>query len=245
MADPDHPPPRRYVLERWHRAGQGASLRNFVFGTSDGLVTVLAFVAGVSASLAERRLVLLAGLSEMFAGALSMGLGALLGARAERDLYRRERAREAREVKEVPHLEREELREIYGKKGFSGDDLERVVDVLTANQERWIDTMMSEELGLAEPIESPLRAGLVVGLSYLLAAAVPLAPYLVLPLRAALAGSLVLTSIALFAVGVAKARFTQRKLARAGMETLVAGLAGTAVCYGIGQLAVLLIGRSP
>src|SRR6478672_9147680 len=95
--------------EHHEEAARGAALRNFVFGTSDGLVTVLAFVAGVSASLAERKLILLAGISEMFAGALSMGLGALLGTRAEHDLYERERAREEREVKEVPHLERDEL----------------------------------------------------------------------------------------------------------------------------------------
>src|SRR5262245_7780206 len=100
-----HPHPLRYQAERWHRAGAGASFRTFVFGNSDGVVTVLAFVAGVSASFASRHTVLLAGLAEMFAGALSMGMGAFLGARAERDLYRRERAREEREVREVPHLE--------------------------------------------------------------------------------------------------------------------------------------------
>jgi VIT1/CCC1 family predicted Fe2+/Mn2+ transporter len=109
----DHPHPARYSAERWHRAGSSASLRNFVFGSADGLVTVLAFVAGVSASFHDRAAVLLAGICEMFAGALSMGLGAFMGTRAEQDLYRRERAREEREVREVPHLEREELREIY------------------------------------------------------------------------------------------------------------------------------------
>jgi VIT1/CCC1 family predicted Fe2+/Mn2+ transporter len=227
--------------ETWHRAGQGAALRNFVFGSADGLVTVLAFVAGVSASLGDRRLVLLAGISEMFAGALSMGLGALLGSRAERDLYRRERAREEREVREVPHLEREELRQIYRQKGFEGEGLERVVDVLTANFDRWIDTMMAEELNLAPPSESPLKAGLVIGLSYLAAAAIPLFPYVLLPLRWALLGSLVSTGIALFAVGVAKARFTQRRPLRAGFETVAAGLLGTALCFGIGQATAALI----
>src|SRR5947209_1173699 len=119
----EHPHPGRYHAERWHRAASGAVLRNFVFGTADGLVTVLAFVAGVSASFASRHTVLLAGLAEMFAGALSMGMGAFLGARAERDLYRRERAREEREIREVPHLEREELREIYRRKGVEGEQL--------------------------------------------------------------------------------------------------------------------------
>jgi VIT1/CCC1 family predicted Fe2+/Mn2+ transporter len=243
-ADPPHPHPSRYTRERWHRAGQGESLRNFVFGTSDGLITVLAFVAGVSASLAQRHLVLLAGLSEMFAGALSMGLGAFLGARAERDLYHRERAREMREVREVPHLERDELRQIYRKKGFEGDELERVVDVLTATTKRWVDVMMAEELGLARPTSSATKAGVVVGLSYLVAASVPLLPYLFLPMRTALFASVVLTGVVLLAVGVGKARFTNRPPLRGAIETLLAGWAGTAVCWGIGQLASHLLGSN-
>jgi VIT1/CCC1 family predicted Fe2+/Mn2+ transporter len=244
MTTDEHPHPSRYSRERWHRAGHGETLRNFVFGTSDGLVTVLAFVAGVSASLADRRLVLLAGLSEMFAGALSMGLGALLGARAERDLYRRERAREEREIAEVPHLEREELREIYAKKGFQGEDLDRAVEILTANEKRWVDVMMAEELGLHPAQEPELRAGLVVGISYLVAAAVPLLPYLVLPIRAALLASVVLTGCALVAVGVGKARFTQRPPLRGAVETLIAGWLGTVVCWSIGQLAAHFVGRT-
>src|SRR5260370_1134832 len=133
--------------------------------------TVLAFVAGVSASLASRRLVLLAGLAEMFAGAVSMGLGAFLGTRAEKDWYERERQREELEVSKVPHLEREELRDIYRKKGLTGETLEAVVEALSANEKRWVDVMMAEELGL-QPVEgSPLLAGLVVGFSYIVAAA--------------------------------------------------------------------------
>jgi VIT1/CCC1 family predicted Fe2+/Mn2+ transporter len=237
--------PASHRLERWHRAGSGAALRNFVFGTSDGLVTVLAFVAGVSASLGDRQLVLLAGIAEMFAGAISMGLGAFLGTRAEHDLYQRERAREEREVREVPHLERDELRELYRKKGFDGDALERVVETLTANQDRWVDVMMSEELGLA-PIEStPWQAGLIVGFSYVVAAAVPLLPYLFFAVGRALLVSLALTGLALVGVGVAKASFTQRPLVRGAAETLLMGLCGTAVCWGIGQLGAHLVGRSP
>jgi VIT1/CCC1 family predicted Fe2+/Mn2+ transporter len=237
----DSHPHRPGGVERWHRAGSGATLRNFVFGTSDGLVTVLAFVAGVSAALADRRLVLLAGVSEMFAGAISMGLGAFLGTRAEHDLYAREREREEREVREVPHLERDELREIYRKKGFEGAELERVVATLTAKEERWIDVMMSEELGL-NPVEgTPWKAGLTVGMSYVAAAAVPLVSYLFLAAERALVMSLALTSLALVGVGVAKAGFTQRPLVRGAIETLLMGLLGTAVCYGIGQLGALVV----
>ena len=228
--------------EHHEEASKGAAVRNFVFGTSDGLVTVLAFVAGVSASLATRKLILLAGLAEMFAGALSMGLGAFLGTRAERDWYERERRREEQEVKRVPHLEKEELRDIYRKKGVEGATLESVVEALTENEQRWVDVMMSEELGL-QPVESsPWSAGLVVGASYVVAAAVPLIAYVFLEGLRALGLSVLLTAAALYTVGVAKARLTQRPTVRSGLETMAAGLVGTAVCYGIGQIASHFLG---
>src|SRR4051812_6327054 len=210
----EHPHP-----EHHEEAARGAALRNFVFGTSDGLVTVLAFVAGVSASLASRRLVLMAGLAEMFAGAVSMGLGAFLGTRAERDWYERERRREEAEVEKIPHLEREELRDIYRKKGLDGETLERVITAFTANEKRWVDIMMTEELGL-QPVEgSAVSAGVVVGFSYIIAAAIPLLPYLFLVGARALVASMAITAAALYLVGVAKARLTQRPELRAGIET--------------------------
>jgi VIT1/CCC1 family predicted Fe2+/Mn2+ transporter len=235
MSEHSHP-------EHHEEASRGAALRNFVFGTSDGLVTVLAFVAGVSASLATRKLVLMAGLAEMFAGAVSMGLGAFLGTRAEKDWYERERQREEMEVAKIPHLEKEELRDIYRKKGLDGETLERVVDAFTANEKRWVDIMMSEELGL-QPVEgSPVSAGLIVGISYVLAAAVPLVPYLFLVGTRALLASMTITAVALYAVGVAKARLTQRPELRAGIETMMTGLIGTAVCWGIGRVVAHVAG---
>jgi VIT1/CCC1 family predicted Fe2+/Mn2+ transporter len=228
--------------EHHEEATRGAALRNFVFGTSDGLVTVLAFVAGVSASLASRKLVLMAGLAEMFAGAVSMGLGAFLGTRAERDWYERERAREESEVAKIPHLERAELADIYRKKGLDGETLERVLDAFTANERRWVDIMMAEELGLAPIESSPLSAGLVTGVSYMLAAAVPLLPYLFFLRTRALFASAAITAVALYAVGVGKARITQRPELRSGIETMLTGLIGTAVCWAIGRGVAHLFG---
>jgi vacuolar iron transporter family protein len=235
MSEHSHP-------EQHEGASRGAALRNFVFGTSDGLVTVLAFVAGVSASLATRKLVLMAGVAEMFAGAVSMGLGAFLGTRAERDWYERERKREELEVAKIPHLERDELRDIYRKKGLEGETLERVVDAFTANEKRWVDIMMTEELGLSPVESSPWSAGLVVGFSYVLAAAVPLLPYLFLRDGQALIASMMVTAVALYAVGVAKARLTQRPELRAGIETMLTGLVGTAICWGIGRVVAHVAG---
>jgi VIT1/CCC1 family predicted Fe2+/Mn2+ transporter len=164
-----------------------------------------------------------------------MGLGARAEERAEKDWYERERKREESEVEKIPHLEREELRDIYRKKGLDGETLERVVSAFTANEKRWVDIMMTEELGLSPIESSPLSAGVVVGFSYVIAAAIPLLPYLFFGGARALIASMAITAAALYLVGVAKARLTQRPELRAGIETMLTGLIGTGICWGIGR----------
>lgn len=176
-ADPAAHPRPTGRPEAWHRLGTGGFLRDVVLGSSDGLVAVLAFVAGVSATLGARRTILLAGLAEMFAGAASMGLGAYLGSKSEREFYHLELAREKREIVEMPHEEREEIRQIYEKKGFAGKELEMVVDRITEDKERWLKVMMHEELGFARNAgTSPIRSGLAMSLAYVVGAAVPILP---------------------------------------------------------------------
>jgi VIT1/CCC1 family predicted Fe2+/Mn2+ transporter len=218
--------------EAWHRLGAGGFLRDVVLGSSDGLVAVLAFVAGVSATLGARRTILLAGLAEMFAGASSMGLGAYLGSKSEREFYQRELAREKAEIVDMPHEEREEIRQIYRKKGFSGGELEMVVDRITEDKDRWLKVMMHEELGFAKSARiSPLRSGLAMALAYVVGAAVPIFPYVFLSGTAAFAVSIAATLAVLFAVGATKAQLTQRAWWRAGIEMSLAGGVGTLVCY--------------
>jgi len=231
-ADPAvHPRPTGRP-EAWHRLGAVGFLRDVVLGSSDGLVAVLAFVAGVSATLGARRTILLAGLAEMFAGSASMGLGAFLGSKSEREFYQRELAREKAEIVEMPDEEREEIRQIYEKKGFSGSELEMVVDRITENKDRWLRLMMHEELGFAQRTQtSPLRSGIAMAIAYIVGAAVPILPYVFLEGPAAFALSVVVTLGVLFAVGAVKAQLTQRAWWRAGLEMSVAGGLGTLVCY--------------
>lgn len=218
--------------EAWHRLGTGGFLRDVVLGSSDGLVAVLAFVAGVSATLGARRTILLAGLAEMFAGAASMGLGAFLGTKSEKEFYEKELDREKREIVEMPQEEREEIRQIYRKKGFGGRELEMVVDRITEDKERWLKVMMHEELGFAKGGRvSPFRSGVAMSLAYIVGAAVPIFPYVVLAGTAAFAASIAATLGVLFAVGAWKARLTQRPWWRAGIEMSLAGGFGTFVCY--------------
>lgn len=230
-----HPIPS-YRPEAWHRSGGGGLLRNLVLGSSDGLIGFLAFVAGVSASLPTQRSIVLAGFAEMFAGGTSMGLGAYLGAKSEREFYEKERRRERREIAEMPEQEREEIREIYKRKGFDGKELEMVVERITEDKERWLRIMMHEELGLTQTaFVPPVRAGLGVGLSYMVGVLVPLAPYFLLERPGALFASMLATFLVLFSVGAFKASITQRRWWQSGLEMACLGLAGAFVCYFISK----------
>lgn len=230
-----HPTPS-YRPEAWHRSGAGGLLRDLVLGSSDGLVGFLAFVAGVSASLPTQRSIVLAGFAEMFAGGTSMGLGAYLGAKSEREFYEKELRRERREITEMPQEEREEIRQIYRRKGFEGKELEMVVDRITEDKERWLRIMMHEELGLTQTaFVPPLQAGLGVGVSYMVGVLVPLAPYFFLQRPWALFASMLATFLVLFAVGAFKAGMTQRRWWKSGLEMACLGLAGALVCHFISK----------
>ena len=170
----------------------------------------------------------------MFAGATSMGLGAYLGSKSEREFYERELKRERREIREMPDEEREEIRLIYRRKGFEGKELEMVVDRITEDKERWLRIMMHEELGLTQSVfVPPLRAGFGVGLSYMVGALFPLAPYFVLERPWALFASMILTVLVLFSVGIARGRMNQLSVWKSGFEMAGLGAAGALVCYGI------------
>ena len=181
----------------------GRAVRDLVFGANDGLVAAFAVVSGVHGALVSTHIVLLAGLAELIGGTLAMGLGAFLAGKSEREYILSERAREEYEVEHFPDEEKREVRAIYEAKGFKGEALEAILRQVTGDPKFWVDTMMSEELGLGGmPSASPLRSGLVTGLAYALGALFPVLPYaLPLPVGAAFIASIALTLLALFGAG--------------------------------------------
>jgi VIT1/CCC1 family predicted Fe2+/Mn2+ transporter len=217
---------------------RASSLSDIVLGGQDGIVGVLGVVLGVAAAGASPRIVLAAGVATAFAESISMAAVAYTSTLAEADVYRGERAREYRHLRAVPALERAEVRELYARKGFAGEMLDRIVDTITADPDVWVAVMMSEEHGLA-PVSRghALRSALVVGAAAMLGSLLPVAPFAVVA-RTPLAewDSGVIAAVALFALGAYKARLTVGHVLRAGLELAAIGTASALAGWGIGAL---------
>ena len=220
-----------------HRHGQ--SLPDLILGGQDGVVNVLGVLLGVAAAGGGPRIVVAAGLATASAGAISMAAVAYTSALAAADVYRSERDREYRHVRQVPTLERAEVRAIYESKGFKGAMLDRIVETITADPDVWVAVMMNEEHHLP-PVSRrhALRSGLVVGLSALVGALVPIAPFFsrFIGVHAAAAASVGVAGALLFGVGAYKARQTTSPVLRSALELMAIGLVSAFAAWGIGSL---------
>jgi VIT1/CCC1 family predicted Fe2+/Mn2+ transporter len=207
------------------------AVRDIVIGMSDGLTVPFALAAGLSGTVEATSIIITAGLAEIAAGSIAMGLGGYLAARTDAEHFASERAREERETREMPETEAAEVADVFRSYGLSDDTVATVVNAIRADQERWVDFMMRFELGLEEP--DPRRArtsALTIALSYIAGGLVPLAPYFFIPsVHTALAGSVIVTLLALLVFGYVKGRFTTAKPFRSAWQTaIVGGLAATA-----------------
>ncbi|MFQ6014418.1 MAG: VIT1/CCC1 transporter family protein [Anaerolineae bacterium] len=227
----------RGATEAWHSRG-GAYLGDIIFGANDGIVTTFALVAGVEGAALSSHAILVVGLAKLLADAVSMGLGNYLAIRSQVDFYNSELAREWWEVKHLADVERQEIRDIYAEKGFEGEDLERAVQIITSDEERWVDVMMKEELGLIEEGSgSPSKSGFLTGMAFILIGALPLLPYMLgMAGSSALWFSAALTLACLFAVGASRAIVTARIWIWSGLEMLGIGSAAALVAYLVGSL---------
>lgn len=216
-------------------------LRDFIYGAIDGTVTTFAVVAGVEGASLSATVVIILGVANLAADGFSMAVSNFLGSRA--DAQQRERAlrEEHRHIELVPDGEREEIRQLFAAKGFRGDDLERVVDVITSDRDVWVATMMREELGYGSDAVDPVRAAASTFVAFVTVGFLPLAPFiwdLVLPGDVAepFTWSAILTGVAFFVVGGLKARFVDQPFWRSGLETLAVGGAAAVLAYVIGAV---------
>ncbi|HEX6349142.1 MAG TPA: VIT1/CCC1 transporter family protein [Candidatus Dormibacteraeota bacterium] len=207
------------------------TIRDVVVGMSDGLTVPFALAAGISGAIAVSHLVVTAGLAEIAAGSIAMGLGGFLAARSEAEHYASERRREEAEVESVPEVEAREVEQIFESYGLTAEVSAPVVKVLRKSPRAWVDFMMRFELGLEQP--DPRRAlisALTIGGSYAIGGIIPLGPYFVVAnAHSALLVSAALTIVALAIFGYVKGRFSgARPIVSAAQTVVIGGLAATA-----------------
>jgi VIT1/CCC1 family predicted Fe2+/Mn2+ transporter len=223
-------------IERHFRAA--AVVRDLVIGMADGLTVPFALTAGLSEAVTSTAVVVTAGLAEIAAGAIAMGLGGYLAARTDREHYEAERSREWTETEEIPHTELEEVRAIFREYGLGDAEIAPLLRALSTDRNRWVDFMMRFELGLEAP--DPARArqsALTIAGAYVAGGLIPLAPYILLAdRRLALGVSVGVTLAALFGFGVAKGRFTGLRPVRGGFQMLLTGGLAAAAAFTIARL---------
>jgi VIT1/CCC1 family predicted Fe2+/Mn2+ transporter len=206
-----------------------------VYGGIDGAVTTFAVVAGVAGAALSTKALLILGAANVIADGFSMAAANYSGTKAELEEYEHVRRMEERHVDFAPEGEREEIRQIFRAKGFEGEALERVVDVITEKRERWIETMMTEEHGLPPIARSPVKAALVTFVAFAVCGLIPLLPF-VLGLPASLSASTVVTGITFFSIGSFRSRWSPAPWWRTGLETFAIGMAAAGLAYAVGAL---------
>ncbi|MEA5598842.1 VIT1/CCC1 transporter family protein [Rivularia sp. UHCC 0363] len=213
------------------------TIRDVVIGMADGLTVPFALAAGLSGALSSTNLVVTAGMAEITAGAIAMGLGGYLAARTDFEHYQAERKRELREIREIPNHESEEVADIFREYGVSDEQIIPVVKAICAEPMRWADFMMRFELGLEPPNpKRALQSATTIGGSYIFGGLIPLAPYLfVKNISDALLLSTVITLVALFAFGYVKGYFTGVHPMRSGQQTILVGGLAAAAAFGIAR----------
>jgi VIT1/CCC1 family predicted Fe2+/Mn2+ transporter len=221
-----------------HHFTASDTVRDVVIGMSDGLTVPFALAAGLSGAKVGTSVVVLAGLAEIAAGSIAMGLGGFLAARTDQEHYQSELQREIREAREIPEEEAAEVARIFQGWGLTDQQIQPIVAAISSDEKRWVDFMMRFELGLEEPDpRRAFRSAATIGTSYVAGGLIPLAPYFFLnDLDSGLTASVAVTLCALFIFGCIKGRFTGIPMWRGGMQTTLIGGLAAAAAFAIARL---------
>ncbi len=221
--------------ERWRVASLGR-IREVVFGAQDGILSTVALVTSVAVALDSHTAVLVAGLAAAAAGTISMATGAFLGSRAEQDVQRAEIAREAQEIEEKPAEELAELVVIFQREGRTYEESRRMAEEIAEDKDLWIRTLVEKELGISpDETTSPIKDAGVMGLSFLVAASVPIIPHILLTGTSAIWVSIASALVGLFVLGSFKGRIVQKSPILQGLEILGIGAVSAAIGFALGE----------
>lgn len=233
-----------HVRSDTHGHRLGPFIHDIVYGGNDGIVTTFAVVAGTVGADMPHYVIIILGLSNIVADGLSMATGSFLSIRSEQGQYERLRKEELEEIEKHPEMEREEVRRAYAQKGFSGEDLEKVVDILTKDKEIWADTMMQEEHNMSKE-EDPqaVKHGFMTFLSFCVFGMIPLVPYIFgISRDHRFETAVVSTLLALAILGFTRSYVTKERLIRGPIEVTAVGALGAVVAYAIGVALKSFVG---
>ena len=222
-----------------HHFTAGESVRDIVIGMSDGLTVPFALAAGLTGAVSATRIIVTAGLAEIAAGSIAMGLGGYLAARSDADHYASERRREEREVVELADREREEVADVFRDYGLGDEEIAPVLRAFAARPRAWVDFMMRFELGLEAPEPGrALKSALTIAGAYVAGGFIPLSPYMAVAhdTDRALGISVAVTLVALLIFGYVKGRFTGAVPWKSGLQTLLVGGLAAAAAFALAKL---------
>ncbi|MDA0832794.1 MAG: VIT1/CCC1 transporter family protein [Planctomycetota bacterium] len=229
------------VFQRLTNNNDRSYLRDFVYGAIDGCVTTFAVVSGVMGAQLSQRVILILGLANLLADGFSMAVGNYLGTKIELQRLLRARKIEEQHVEKIPAGEQEEIRQIFQQKGFEGELLERIVNVITGNRRLWIDTMLREEWGLSLNPSVPFKAAWVTFGAFCIVGFVPLIPYTILSVfiddavtQFGIACGI--TLLTFFGIGTLKSKVVEMSWWKAGLETFLIGGIAAGLSYVVGLL---------
>lgn len=232
-----------HIFQEKARIEKLSLIREIVLGAQDGLLVPLGVVSSVAGAFANNQIVIVAGIAEALAGALSMSSGVYLGSKAEAQVFESEIRREKEVIAKYPQEEKQELILLFEREGLSTKDAKDVVEKLAKSPRSFANTMVQKELGLEpEPISTATKDALYVGCSYLLAAMIPIFPYFFFPARNAVILSILLTLFSLFGLGLLKANFTKLPYLKSGLQVMAIGALSGIGGYFLGNLLPHLLG---
>ena len=220
---------------------------DFIYGSIDGAVTTFAVVAGVVGASLSPSIILILGFANLFADGFSMAAANFQATKARREFIQMKRKREEWEIDNLEDQERQEIRDIYSKKGFKAELLEEIVRIITSRRKVWVDTMMREELGLIEDEKKPLDSSVSTFFGFNVIGIIPLIPFVVFllleipPNSQAFGISVAFTLVAFFLVGMIKGKIVKKSKLRSGSYTLIIGGAAATVAYLVGYFIHILI----
>ncbi len=221
-------------MESWEMGG-GGGVRDIILGANDGLVSILALMAGVYGATTESHPILIAGVAGAVAGAISMGTGAYLSSKSEKEVTEKENERKGIRKKRTPEEEKEKLVKLYRAKGFKEQEAEAIAERVSSRMELMAELTVGEEVGLtSEESWPPIKAAVLTGSSFAVASLIPILPFIFMDISLAVITAVIASIATLFAVGASKTLFSRKSWLRSGLEMMVIGTLAAVTTYAIG-----------